>query len=233
MKKHLAHLAAALAVTLLFGAAVGPLSAAAAAPTAAILNEENTAAEESRLCQSGLDLEIEYNDLHPVYQLYLSSAAPDDWVYQWYSTNPAVATVDRNGLVTAQQPGKATIVANTYTTTLRCDVTVVSNVGRVTLNKERLYLEGIGGTAALKATVAAENGSAVPITFGLVTAVGDGEALITATTPDGHSACCNVYCGTQVAIQEQIEADEAKIALGVLGGFAVLVTVLALAVSGS
>ena len=118
MKKHLAHLAAALAVTLLFGAAAGPLSAAAAAPTA-ILDEENTAAAESRLNQSWLDLEIEYNDLHPVYQLYLSSAAPDDWVYQWYSTNPAVATVDRNGLVTAQQPGKATIVANTYTTTLR------------------------------------------------------------------------------------------------------------------
>lgn len=162
MKKHLAHLAAALAVTLLFGAAAGPLSAAAAAPTAAILDEENTAAAESRLNQSWLDMKIEYNDLHPVYQLYLSSAAFDDWVYQWYSTNPAVATVDRNGLVTAQQPGKATIVANTYTTTLRCDVTVVSNVGRVTLNKERLYLEGIGGTAALKATVAAENGSAVP-----------------------------------------------------------------------
>ena len=245
MKKHLAHLAAALAVTLLFSAAAGPLSAAAAAPTA-ILDEENTAATESRLNQSWLDMEIEYNDRNPVYQLYLSSAAPDDWVYQWYSTNPAVATVDRNGLVTAQKPGKTTIVANTYTTTLRCDVTVVSNVGRVTLNKERLYLEGIGGTAALKATVAAENGSAVPITwtssnpaaatvdpFGLVTAVGDGEALITATTPDGHSACCSVYAGAQVAIQEQIEADEAKIALGVFGGFAVLVTVLALAVSGS
>ena len=238
MKKHLAHLAAALAVTLLFGAAVGPLSAAAAAPTAAILNEENTAAEESRLCQSGLDLEIEYNDLHPVYQLYLSSAAPDDWVYQWYSTNPAVATVDRNGLVTAQQPGKATLVANTYTTTLRCDVTVVSNVGRVTLNKERLYLEGIGGTAALKATVAAENGSAVPITWtssnpAAATVDSFGLVTITATTPDGHSACCSVYAGAQLAIQEQIEADEAKIALGVLGGFAVLVTVLALAVSGS
>jgi len=36
-----------------------------------------------------------------------------------------------------------------------------------------------------------------------------------------------------VAIQEQIEADEVKIALGVLGGFAVLVGALALAVSGS
>ena len=230
MKKHLAHLAAALAVTLLFSAAAGPLSAAAAAPTAAVLDEENTAVAESRLNQSWLDMEIEYNDRNPVYQLYLSSAAPDDWVYQWYSTNPAVATVDRNGLVTAQKPGKATIVANTYTTTLRCDVTVVSNVGRVTLNKERLYLENIGGTAALRASVAVENGGAVP--FGLVTAVGDGEALITATTPDGHSACCNVYCGTQVAIQEQIEADEVKIALGVLGGFAVLVGALALATSG-
>lgn len=161
MKKHLAHLAAALAVTLLFGAAAGPLSAAAAAPTA-ILDEENTAATESRLNQSWLDMEIEYDDLNPVYQLYLSSAAPDDWVYQWYSTNPAVATVDRNGLVTAQKPGKTTIVANTYTTTLRCDVTVVSNVGRVTLNQERLYLENIGGTAALRASVAVENGDAVP-----------------------------------------------------------------------
>ena len=205
MKKHLAHLAAALAVTLLFGAAAGPLSAAAAAPTA-ILDEENTAAAESRLNQSWLDLEIEYNDLHPVYQLYLSSAAPDDWVYQWYSTNPAVATVDRNGLVTAQKPGKATIVANTYTTTLRCDVTVVSNVGRVTLNQERLYLEGIGGTAALKATVAAENGSAVPITWtssnasvatvdgnGCVTGWSQGTAIITARSAGGSVGSCIVY----------------------------------------
>ena len=148
MKKHLAHLAAALAVTLLFGAAAGPLSAAAAAPTAAILDEENTAAAESRLNQSWLDMEIEYNDRNPVYQLYLSSAAPDDWVYQWYSTNPAVATVDRNGLVTAQKPGKTTIVANTYTTTLRCDVTVVSNVGRVILNPvsyTHLYVASVKG----------------------------------------------------------------------------------------
>ena len=185
MKKHLAHLAAALAVTLLFGAAVGPLSAAAACPRR--YWTKKIPRRQSRLNRNWLDLEIQYNDLHPVYQLYLSSAAPDDWVYQWYSTNPAVATVDRNGLVTAQKPGKTTIVANTYTTTLRCDVTVVSNVGRVTLNQERLYLDNIGGTAALRASVAVENGDAVPITwttsnpaaatvdpFGLVTAVGDG-----------------------------------------------------------
>ena len=230
MRKHLTHLAAALAVTLLLGAAASPLRAAAATPelpaVVAELDAENTteAAAESRLSQSYLDMTIEYNDPHPVRQLYLSSVADGDMVYQWYSTNPAVATVDRNGLVTAQKPGKTTIVANTYTTTLRCDVTVVSNVGRVTLNQERLYLENIGGTAALRASVAVENGDAVPITWTTSNPA--------ATTPDGHSACCNVYCGTQVAIQEQIEADEVKIALGVLGGFAVLAGVLALATSG-
>lgn len=251
MKKHLTHLAAALAVTLLLGAAASPLRAAAAAPelpaVVAELDAENAAeaAAESRLSQSYLDMTIEYNDPHPVRQLYLSSVEDGDMVYQWYSTNPAVATVDRNGIVTAQKPGKTTIVADTYTTTLRCDVTVVSNVGRVTLNQERLYLENIGGTAALRASVAVENGDAVPITwttsnpaaatvdpFGLVTAVGDGEALITATTPDGHSASCPVYCGTQVAVRQQIKANETKLALGVLGGFAVLAGVLALATSG-
>ena len=112
MRKHLTHLAAALAVTLLLGAAASPLRAAAAAPelpaVVAELDAENAAeaAAESRLNQSYLDMTIEYNDPHPVRQLYLSSAAPDDWVYQWYSTNPAVATVDRNGLVTAHHRGQ-------------------------------------------------------------------------------------------------------------------------------
>ena len=251
MRKHLTHLAAALAVTLLLGAAASPLRAAAAAPelpaVVAELDAENAAeaAAESRLSQSYLDMTIEYNDPHPVRQLYLSSVADGDMVYQWYSTNPAVATVDRNGIVTAQKPGKTTIVADTYTKTLRCEVEVTSNIGKVTLNADELLLESIGGTAALRASVAVKNGDAVPITwttsnpaaatvdpFGLVTAVGDGEALITATTPDGHSACCNVYCGTQVAVRQQIKANETKLALGILGGFAVLAGVLALATSG-
>ena len=121
MRKHLTHLAAALAVTLLLGAAASPLRAAAAAPelpaVVAELDAENAAeaVAESRLSQSYLDMTIEYNDPHPVRQLYLSSVADGDMVYQWYSTNPAVATVDRNGIVTAQKPGRATIVADTYT----------------------------------------------------------------------------------------------------------------------
>ena len=250
MKKHLIHLAAALAVTILFGAAAGPLSAAAAVPVLpapVTAEEENAAATapESCLSQSDLELTIEYNDPHPVWQLYLSSAAEDDWVYQWYSTNPAVATVDYNGVVTAQKPGKAVIVASTYTKTLRCNVEVTSNVGKVTLDADEVFLENIGGAVPLKATVAVENGDAVPIiwttenpqvasvdSFGIVTAVGDGTTVITATAPDGRSASCVVYAGAQVAVQRQIEADETKLALGILGGFAVLAGVLALATSG-
>lgn len=94
MRKHLTHLAAALAVTLLLGAAASPLRAAAAAPelpaVVAELDAENAAeaAAESRLSQSYLDMTIEYNDPHPVRQLYLSSVVDGDMVYQWYSTNP-------------------------------------------------------------------------------------------------------------------------------------------------
>ena len=242
MRKHLTHIAVALAVTFLLGAAASPLSAAAAAPelpaAVAELDAENAAeaAAESRLSQSYLDMTIEYNDPHPVRQLYLSSAADGDMVYQWYSTNPAVAAVDRNGIVTAQKPGRAVIVADTYTKTLRCEVEVTSNVGKVTLNVDELLLESIGGAAPLKATVAVENGSAVSITWltadPQVTAVGDGKTVITAVTPDGHSASCPVYCGTQVAVRQQIKANETKLALGILGGFAVLAGVLALATSG-
>ena len=93
MRKHLTHLAAALAVTLLLGAAASPLRAAAATPelpaVVAELDAENTteAAAESRLSQSYLDMTIEYNDPHPVRQLYLSSVADGDMVYQWYSTD--------------------------------------------------------------------------------------------------------------------------------------------------
>ena len=230
MRKHLTHLAAALAVTLLLGAAASPLRAAAAAPelpaVVAELDAENAAeaAAESRLSQSYLDMTIEYNDPHPVRQLYLSSVADGDMVYQWYSTNPAVATVDRNGIVTAQKPGKTTIVADTYTKTLRCEVEVTSNIGKVTLNADELLLESIGGTAALRASVAVKNGDAVPITWTTSNPA--------AATPDGHSACCNVYCGTQVAVRQQIKANETKLALGILGGFAVLAGVLALATSG-
>ena len=46
----------------------------------------------------------------------------------WSSSNKSVATVDKNGKVTAKKKGTATISAKTTDTTLKCKVTVKDNV---------------------------------------------------------------------------------------------------------
>lgn len=152
--------------------------------------------EASQLNTSVLSMEIEYNNPQPRSQLYLKSRNGYDDVLQWRSSNPAVVSVDRNGNLTAYQEGTATIYATTYRSgTLSCTVTVQNNIGRVTLNKSCMYLESIGAQGALRAKVAVANPETVPITWtssntaaavvdanGNVTAVGDGQAVITATS---------------------------------------------------
>lgn len=175
----------------------------------------------SQLNRSYVYMEIEYNNPNPRYQLYLQSAGNYDSVYQWRTSNPAVATVDKNGVVTAYSEGVATIYANTYRgVTLNCTVTVENSIGKVTLNESRLYLNSIGAQGQLVADIAVEHPEQVPLTWtsnnpaaatvdgnGLVTAVGDGMALITATSPDGHSDECKVYTGT-VGVQKEQEAKQ-------------------------
>ena len=179
-----------------------------------------TKEKNGRLSNSYLYMDIEYNDPTPKKQLYLTDAERFDGVYQWRSSNPAVASVDNNGVVTALQEGVATIYANTYKgSTLTCSVTVQNNIGRVTLNESRVYLEGMGGQAALTASVAVANPAEVSIVWtssnpavatvdanGLVTAVSEGDAVITATASTGRSDTCKVYTGA-VATQKKKEAE--------------------------
>ena len=176
--------------------------------------------EASQLNTSVLSMEIEYNNPQPRSQLYLKSRNGYDDVLQWRSSNPAVVSVDRNGNLTAYQEGTATIYATTYRSgTLSCTVTVQNNIGRVTLNKSCMYLESIGAQGALRAKVAVANPEAVPITWtssntaaavvdanGNVTAVGDGQAVITATSAEGRCASCKVYTGS-VGAQKKKKAD--------------------------
>lgn len=174
----------------------------------------------ARLNRSYVEMEIEYNNLTPRYQLYLQSSDGYDSIYQWRSNNPSVATVDRNGVVTAYAEGYATIYANTVRgSVLSCKIQVYNNIGKVTLNNSRMYLESIGGQGVLTASIAVADPSTVGITWtssnpaaatvdasGLVTAVGDGEAIITATSSMGRSAECKVYTGT-VGVQKKQEAE--------------------------
>ena len=203
--------AAALACGILLAV---PLGAAAASSYRMAENGPATHEESARLNRTFLYLNIESNDRAPHEQLSLDTAG--DSAVSWRSADPSIVTVSPDGVVTACAEGIANVYADTASgTTLSCAVTVTNNIGRVSLSESRLYLEDMGGKAALTASVAVENPAAVPITWrssnpavasvdanGTVTAVSEGEATITASTPEGRNATCKVYTGA-VAVQKQ------------------------------
>ncbi len=170
----------------------------------------NAASKKPTLDYTTLNLVIQYNNAHPSQKLQLiNTSGSFVYAYQWMSSNPEVATVDPEGLVTAQKPGTTTVTAlATNGQALCCAVTVNSDVGKVTLNKRDLLLRTVGSKEALTASVAVEDGVNVPITWvssnpgvatvdasGVVTAVADGEAKITALSPDGRFDSCSVFVG--------------------------------------
>ena len=123
----------------------------------------------------------------------------------WESSNTEVATVDANGKVTAVGAGEATITVTTEdgSKTATCIVTVTVPVTGVKLNKETLELF-TDGSETLTATVEPSNATNKNVTWssdkpevatvdnGKVTAVGAGEATITATA-GGITATCVVH----------------------------------------
>ena len=204
--------AAALACGILLAV---PLGAAAASNYRMAENGPATREESARLNRTFLYLNIEYNDRAPHEQLSLDTAG--DSVVSWRSADPSIVTVSPDGVVTACAEGITNVYADTASgTTLSCAVTVTNNIGRVSLSESRLYLEDMGGKAALTASVAVENPAAVPITWrssnpavasvdvnGTVTAVGEGEATITASTPERHLQGVHRRCGCAEAAERR------------------------------
>lgn len=178
--------------------------------------------------KDSLDLTIQSAELHPTEKLSLTENEQSFlYVYQWMSSDTSVATVDKHGNVTAQGVGKATITALVSNgQALRCSVTVTSDVGKVTLSKNDLLLREVGEQETLTAMVAVEPGRNVPITWissnpgvatvdtnGVVTAVADGEAKITALSPEGKFDTCVVMVGMAADkyTTEEDLADELKL----------------------
>ena len=181
----------------------------------------NAASKKPALDHTTLNLVIQYNNAHPSQKLQLiNTSGSFVYAYQWMSSNPEVATVDSEGLVTAQKPGTTTVTAlATNGQALRCAVTVNSDVGKVILNKRDLLLRTVGSKEALTASVAVEDGVNVPITWvssnpgvvtvdadGVVTAIADGEAKVTALSPAGRFDVCSVVVG-MAAEKYESEAD--------------------------
>lgn len=143
---------------------------------------------------------------------------------KWTSGNPKVATVSSSGKVTAVANGNTTITATAADGSGKkdiCAVTVnipkpadptptptpsVVKVSSVSLNPSSLSLTKKGQTARLSATVSpsnatnksinwsSSNNNVATVSNGVVTAVGNGSATITATAADGSGkrASCSV-----------------------------------------
>ena len=160
------------------------------------------------LSESELQLTITEKDPTPTRRLRLEqSSGAFIYVRQWTTSSQAVATVSKDGTVTAHSSGRAVITAlTTAGQVLRCTVNVTSEVGKVTVSKNAMLLQSIGSTQRLSAKVAGSKSTAITwlssnpevatvSADGVVTAVGDGETAILATTPEGRADACYVAVG--------------------------------------
>ena len=143
-----------------------------------------------------------------------------DKTVTWSSSNPSVATVS-DGLVTAQQEGTTLITASAGGQSAQCTVTVqkgVVAVTEVTLSQTSLTLDE-GESATLTATVlpadatdktvtwSSSNSSVATVSGGVVTAVGEGTATITASA-GGKTAQCTVTVNGESGMDADIDPWE-------------------------
>ena len=131
----------------------------------------------------------------------------------WSSGNESVATVSAEGLVTAVGNGSTQITARSGNATASITVTVAQSASSITITPESATLMSLGATVQLSATVLDRNGQAVSDAVvswssgdesvatvsaeGLVTAVGNGMAAITASAGNASASATVKVMATQ------------------------------------
>lgn len=125
-----------------------------------------------------------------------------DKTIKWKSSNEKIATVSDDGMVEAVGLGKVTITATSGEATATCEVTVSPiKVEKIILSEQTLTLD-IGSDVILSAEVKPDDATDKTIIWssdnddvatvsdkGLVSAVGVGEAKVTATSGDITATC--------------------------------------------
>ena len=138
------------------------------------------------------------------------------------SSNPDVADVSPEGLITAYAIGKATITVSTYNgKKATCAVTVKGAPAAITLSAESITLAekqsaALGVTlppdTAASYSFESENGRVTVSESGIITALSAGEDRVTVTTHNGSTASCAI---TILPEPTEITIDAAEATLGV------------------
>ena len=168
----------------------------------------------------------------------VAKVTPDgatDKTVTWSSSNEKVATVDANGKVTAVGNGEATITAKAGDKTATCTVKVTVFATGITLDKTNLTMEVVDAPVKLTAKVTPDGAIDGDVSWssdktdvatvdanGNVTAVGRGEAKITAKAGD-HTATCTVKVTNTVTLSKldrgvKFTVKNGYILTGILGG---------------
>ncbi len=147
----------------------------------------------------------------------------------WKSENPALATVDNEGLVTLKAPGRVRIYVSpsydpTHSIYAECWLTIKQEAESIALNSHELTVD-VGETKGLGYSLAPE-GSTTNVTWssldetiatinakGEVTGCKAGKTYIIATTSEGKSDICSVSV-TQAATNIEFLEQEITIANG-------------------
>ena len=174
--------------------------------TAAAGNQSATCSVSVNVPVTGISLNVNLVTLEKgAFVLLTATVSPDDAMdknVQWSSGDPAVATVDQEGKVTAVGEGKTKITASAGGFSTSCTVIcVIIPVSAVVLDKTSLSLEK-GSSETLKATVSPRDATDKTVKWssdnptvatvdqnGTVTAVNSGKATITASAGDLSATC--------------------------------------------
>ncbi len=159
------------------------------------------------------------------YALPLGAADPEIF---WTSSDPEVATVDANGLVTSQTAGACTILAGTANGTRAfCSIVVTPPpVQEVTLSET--YVEGyVGRSLTLTATTSPEDAVDATVIWsssdqwvaavspqGFVTINREGSTTITAATANGTQASCLLVASYAHVTKVSLNRTSAELNVG-------------------
>ena len=161
---------------------------------------------------------VELNKLDETFQIKAAALDKEnkpvpEATLTWESSNPEVATVDNNGLLTAKGSGNTVITAlaaNGEKAVLQCKVSILSSIvvepaeltlkvgekhelkTKVLNEKGELFEDQMVGWASADASVVFVDD------LGTITAVAPGEAMITATTPSKELS--HVYGSSKITV---------------------------------